>query len=424
MANTEVGKAFPSSPSEGSIIKPTKGRWQSAISYFGTEIETTHADLPLLACCLVAGLCDSSAYNAWSCFVSMQTGNSIFLVLGASDQPRSEPNEWLKSLVSILSFLLGCFTFATAQRINPRSRGRLASSFVVQSLFIIIAATLVQVGDAPLSDGIVTKGGSKVNLYELLPLGFLAFQFGGQIVISRVLGFVEMPTTVLTLVYCDIVSDPKILAKDNVKRNRRVGAVVFLLIGGISGGWISKSKAGMSTCLWISAGIKMFIALSWSLCRPKSVIPISLELELGPTYSSDVQFKLTTMNGADTPSTLWCSNPSTFTGPSQSVSVDNVELRLDGGKVGDGSAFSSPTVHQLALIMLMRVTSLSWIPVVRVYYAKAVGQLSPGLLRHVLLSPDHSTCETGIVDCDFAAAFLADRAEGGEDFEGFGFEAR
>jgi len=38
----------------------------------------------------------------------------------------------------------------------------------------------------------------------LLPLALLAFQFGGQIVTSRVLGFNEVPTNVLTSLYCDL----------------------------------------------------------------------------------------------------------------------------------------------------------------------------------------------------------------------------
>ncbi|KAH9224917.1 hypothetical protein DL95DRAFT_400213 [Leptodontidium sp. 2 PMI_412] len=264
----------PSSPSNGSTTKPTRSNWRSALQYFNSEIAIEHADIPIIACCLVSGLCDSSAYNAWSCFVSMQTGNTIFLALGASDQPKTKPFGWLKSLVSITSFLLGCFIFASTRLINPKARGTLATSFVFQSMFIIIAAILVQAGVVPEPQGIVTESGSKINLLELLPLGLLAFQSGGQIVTSRILGFNEIPTTVLTSVYCDIASDPKILARDNIKRNRRVAAVIFILIGGIAGGWISRSSAGMSTSLWIAAGIKLVIALSWSFWRPKNSIQL------------------------------------------------------------------------------------------------------------------------------------------------------
>jgi hypothetical protein len=115
----------------------------------------------------------------------------------------------------------------------------------------------------------VVINGANIDFLELLPLAFLAFQSGGQIVTSRILGFNEVPTTVLTSVYCDLASDPKLLAIDNVKRNRRLAAVICLLVGGIAGGWISRSDAGLQTNLWVAAGIKMAISLGWSIWKPK-----------------------------------------------------------------------------------------------------------------------------------------------------------
>jgi hypothetical protein len=113
-----------------------------------------------------------------------------------------------------------------------------------------------------------------LNFRELIPLGFLAFQSGGQMIASRMLGFNEVPTTVLTSVYCDLSSDPSILKKNNVKRNRRAGAILCIVLGGIIGGLVSKSSAGMSTTLWIAAAIKMAIALGWSLWTPAPPLQI------------------------------------------------------------------------------------------------------------------------------------------------------
>lgn len=61
-------------PRNGSTTKPSPSNWQAVLNYAKTEISLDHADIPVIACCLVSGLCDSSSYNAWSCFVSMQTG--------------------------------------------------------------------------------------------------------------------------------------------------------------------------------------------------------------------------------------------------------------------------------------------------------------------------------------------------------------
>ncbi|TVY14559.1 hypothetical protein LARI1_G009285 [Lachnellula arida] len=263
----------PHSP-DGSTPKASESTWQSALKYLETEITIEHADIPIIACCVVSGLCDSSAYNAWSCFVSMQTGNTIFLALGASGQPITHPYGWVKSLISIIFFLCGCLFFAQTRLFNPKSRGTLAVSFFLQSACIIVAAALVQANVVPSPKGVVVEGGDDVDFLELVPLAFLAFQSGGQIVTSRLLGFNEVPTTVLTSVYCDLSSDPKVLAGDNVKRNRRVCAVLGILIGGIAGGWISRSSATLSTSFWLAAAIKMGIAIGWSLWKPKPSVQL------------------------------------------------------------------------------------------------------------------------------------------------------
>lgn len=38
------------------------------------SIDPIYADYIGLLLCFVTGLCDSSAYNAWTCFLAMQTG--------------------------------------------------------------------------------------------------------------------------------------------------------------------------------------------------------------------------------------------------------------------------------------------------------------------------------------------------------------
>lgn len=203
-------------------------------------------------------------------------GNTIFLALGASGLPRDKPFGWLKSLVSISSFLFGCFIFSTTRYIGPKARGTLSVSFFIQAICIVIAAALVQ-GKVVPGQNLISVNGTfteDIDLLELLPLGFLAFQSGGQIVTSRILGYNEVPTTVLTSVYCDIASDPNFLVKDNVKRNRRICAVLLILGGGIAGGFISKTANGLATALWVAASIKLGISIGWSLWKPKQAIQL------------------------------------------------------------------------------------------------------------------------------------------------------
>jgi len=119
---------------------------------------------------------------------------------------------------------------------------------------------------------------------SLIPLALLAFQFGGQIVMSRVLGINEVPTNVLTSLYCDLFSDPLLLAplSKNLKRNRRIASILLLVAGGVVGGWLQRSSAGMSTALWLAGGIKFVIGFGWVFWRSRPVaVPDSVEKVAG-----------------------------------------------------------------------------------------------------------------------------------------------
>lgn len=270
------------------------------------DASLSHTDIPILACCAISGICDSVAFNATGTFASMQTGmpfhtlpsastqtnmakqtgNTIFLALGASHLPPNQPTLWLRALVSIASFWAGCLLFSQLHRLthHPKRKLVLAISFLVQTIFIIIPATLAQsrtivpsFSKTSLSTHLTEAELSVREMEEnsattLIPLALLAFQFGGQIVGSRVLGINEVPTNVLTSLYCDLLSDPFLLVGlgRNKKRDRRVLAIVILVAGGVVGGWLQRSSAGMSGALWIAAGIKGVVTVCWLFWRGES----------------------------------------------------------------------------------------------------------------------------------------------------------
>lgn len=248
-----------------------KSSWRKGLR---KDISHDHTDIPIIICCLASGLCDSSAFNSWNTFVSMQTGNTIILALGASNQPVSEPYSWLKSLCAIFFFLVGCWFFAQSRHIHPLRRLTLFASFLFQSILIFVSAALVQRSVVPSPVGTNELDPANVRFIELLPIGLLAFQSGGQVVTSRLLGLNEVPTTVLTSLYCDLVSDPHLLAKDNVKRNRRIASVVTLLVGGIIGGWLCRSSVGMAAALWLAGAVKVALAVAWLTWKPKAEVPV------------------------------------------------------------------------------------------------------------------------------------------------------
>lgn len=77
----------------------------------------------------------------------------------------------------------------------------------------------------------------------------------------------EIPTVVVTSMLCDLAADPLLFGRvtANVKRNRRFLAFVGILGGAMAGGWISKARGEVQTALWIAAGVKVLVAISWTV---------------------------------------------------------------------------------------------------------------------------------------------------------------
>ena len=172
------------------------------------------------------------------------SGNTIFVGLGTSTAHQSpKPYGWVKSLTSIIFFLLGSLFFSRFLRFfSPLRRSTLAASFTIQSLFIIITAAIIQSrlidAPSPSQPGYAALTASGINWKEEAPIVILSFQAAGQMTASRVLGLNEIPTVVLTSVICDFASDPLLFAgfSGSAKRNRRFLAFFGILGGAIAGG--------------------------------------------------------------------------------------------------------------------------------------------------------------------------------------------
>lgn len=280
-----------------------------------TPIDHSLANVPLLGCCFITGLLDTTMFQGKNCFhfakvhswglpgcallyagkptrggcnrvcfadrcaffhsaygtfVSMQTGNTIFLALGASNQ-NNKPYDWARSLCSIGCFATGAFFFSRLhKRLGPKptQRGTLAASFLIQSVCICVAAALIQTGFVGSRNH---SGTGDSDWTEMAPIAFLSFQAAGQIVASRVLGVNELPTVVITSLLCDLMSDPKLLAwpifSGNRKRTNRVVGFILTLVGSIIGGWMLKGTGIVTPVLWLVFAIKFVICLGWILWK-------------------------------------------------------------------------------------------------------------------------------------------------------------
>ncbi|KAL2843240.1 hypothetical protein BJX68DRAFT_278084 [Aspergillus pseudodeflectus] len=240
-------------------------------THLKAEIDPQHADLLLLLCYTITGLLDSSAVFIWGSFVSMQTGNTVYLGLGISGLDESGRSQrWLKSLISIASFCLGSFLFALLHHSrvvlrSPRQRGALFFSFLLQMACVAVAATIVTLEKQSKSDPLSWK--------IAVPLALVAFQSSGQAVTSRVVGYSSLTSVVLTSIYCDLFSYPALAltttsAGGGKKGDewRRLGAVLALFGGILVGGLWAKSEVGLKGALWTAVVLKGGIAGAWLVC--------------------------------------------------------------------------------------------------------------------------------------------------------------
>lgn len=188
-----------------------------------------------------------------------------------SGQPFSQPYRWVKSGTAILSFCLGTYFFSRACRVfGPLRRSTLSGSCLFQALLCFISGVLV------VSEVVPRDAGNQLphSYIVLLPLGLLSFQSAGQIVMSRMLAYNELPTVVLTSTYCDLMFDPTLFTApitQNPKRNRRFVSAVALLIGAMLGGFLTR-EGSIANPLWIAGTTKVVMAVVWIFWRAKGTI--------------------------------------------------------------------------------------------------------------------------------------------------------
>ncbi len=219
--------------------------------YLKDDIDKRWADLILLLSYVSTGLLDSSAVFIWGSFVSMQTGNTVYLGLGLV-QP-TQGTRWIKSGISIGFFCFGSFCFSRFHRyFSPKRRWVLLASFTAQLSLVLAAAIIVMID---------SEKGSDLRWEVLFPLAMVAFQSSGQAVTSRALQYNSLTSVVLTSIYCDLFSDPLIMAglTQNAERNRRAAAPLLLLAGAVLGGVWAHSPIGLAGALWTAAALKVVI---------------------------------------------------------------------------------------------------------------------------------------------------------------------
>lgn len=149
---------------------------------------------------------------------------------------------------------------------NPLRRSTIFISLLIQAILTGASALLSSLAIVPADAGDLVPH----NLIVLVPLILLSVQSGGQCVVSRFLGYSELPSIVLTSAYCDLAMDEKAFVgvTGNAKRNRRILSMLMVIAGAIIGGYMTLGGE-IGPTLWLVALIKMLMASVWLLWRSK-----------------------------------------------------------------------------------------------------------------------------------------------------------
>ena len=256
-----TSSSLPVSINDKTVTSPIRPRTSHLSKSLRSQICLAHTSYILLFCCLITGLLDSTVFYAYGTFVSGQTGNTVLFGLGASTaHTTNRPYRWAKSLLAIVCFSWGCAIFAyTTRALGNRRRGTMMMSFVVQGGIVLLAAGFIQ---AKVVEGRLHLLNDEIDWFQCLPIALLSFQSAGQIVASRALGHVTIPTVVLTSLIHDVAADPRLFVKraENPERFQRLGAFAAVLIGAVAGGFLSVTTGKMQSTLWLVGGLKLFIA--------------------------------------------------------------------------------------------------------------------------------------------------------------------
>lgn len=109
----------------------------------------------------------------------------------------------------------------------------------------------------------------EVDVWVAVPLGLIAFQSGGQAVISRVLKYGSLTSVVLTSIYCDLFSDKEVFAAftEHAERNRRMAAPLLVLLGAVIGAIWAHTSVGLMGAMWTAAALKFCVIVAWCLWK-------------------------------------------------------------------------------------------------------------------------------------------------------------
>ncbi|CAE6481378.1 unnamed protein product [Rhizoctonia solani] len=278
------------------VVRPFSAK---ARKYLMNEVDTNIASFPLAAYCFMTGYSNAITYTACYVWSAFQTGNTIQCAMAIAKLFTKYPhpvteNPWpttvpeqvswnplaaeqwdwrhdtglrtsdAQALASLLCFLFGAFCGRLGDHIGPRKRAWLVSNTFLQAMFTLGATLCCHANGESSFAG--ARGSEFANWGTVLgfcTLGFTSAAMGLQAHAGVRIGNIFNSSVVLTTIWVQFVSEPKLFKPSMVKqRDHKAIAVLGLIIGGIAGRALVDT-IGSTWSLGIGAIVRVCIGLSW-----------------------------------------------------------------------------------------------------------------------------------------------------------------
>ncbi|KAJ5963074.1 hypothetical protein N7481_013379 [Penicillium waksmanii] len=215
----------------------------------------------LLECELVllsfaTGIQDAASWMDYGCFASNQTGNMLFLAIGAA-QPKAIEYSMSHVGMSLWAFVVGGLVMGQIGNFfGARKRLWLITSSALQTALVYAAAAIQHASSTH------QNGPAALSVIFLL-----AFSSGAQVALGRSLKVTDITTAMATAAFVDIAIDPRLLGLRNRQRNRRVMFLLMLMAGCIAGTFVQTAVGSSFTILLCAIG-KTIVTFTFLLNRP------------------------------------------------------------------------------------------------------------------------------------------------------------
>ncbi|KAF9497727.1 hypothetical protein BDN71DRAFT_1444557 [Pleurotus eryngii] len=280
----------------------TRTTASSIWDHLNGEVDPAQSTGPLAAFCFMTGFIDCISFSAIFVWCGFQTGNFAQLALAIARlfefTPSATPGSPSlrdasfhkadqQALTSLITFNLGAFIGRLGDKMGNQTRKWLVLGTFIQALFTMAAALaswksgqggvgILGLGpNSGIGGSIADDRGDPAwtNTLSFVAVGFMSASLGVQGIMGKRLNTQFTTTIVLTTVWVELMSDPRLfsLRRSVITRDHKLIAAASLFFGA----FVSRAilfKLGAAGTLGVGVGVRLLITAAWLFVPGKKAV--------------------------------------------------------------------------------------------------------------------------------------------------------